>query len=167
MPEINLLERYPQSKRSVAARGAAITEEVREISRRFGREYFDGDRCYGYGGYSYHPRFWQETVRLFHDHYALAEDASVLDVDGYIVLAGGASWVRSARASTKRAPIFVGVSAADPQTAGHSRAFAGALAGMGWPYRAEERNAGHMVDWAFMTHGIGWLRSHAHPSPSE
>jgi hypothetical protein len=23
----------------------------------------------------------------------------------------------------------------------------------------EERNAGHTVDWAFMTHGIAWLRS--------
>jgi hypothetical protein len=29
---------------------------------------FDGDRRYGYGGYSYHPRFWQDTVRVFHDH---------------------------------------------------------------------------------------------------
>jgi len=83
----------------------------------------------------------------------------VLDVDGYIVLAGGASWVRSDAATTKRAPVFVGISAADVQTAGHSRSFAAALAGMGWPYRAEERNAGHMVDWAFMTHGIQWLRT--------
>ena len=80
MPEINLLERYPKSKRSVADRGPAITEEVRAVARQYGRDYFDGDRRYGYGGYSYHPRFWQETVRLFHDHYGLAEDASVLDV---------------------------------------------------------------------------------------
>jgi predicted esterase len=83
----------------------------------------------------------------------------VLDVDGYIVLAGGASWMRSDRAAAKRAPVFVGISAADGQTAGHSRAFAAALAGMGWPYRAEERDAGHMVDWAFMSHGIQWLRA--------
>jgi predicted esterase len=83
----------------------------------------------------------------------------VLDVDGYVVLAGGASWIRSERAATKRAPVFVGISAADPQTAAHSRAFAAALAGMGWPLRAEERNAGHMVDWAFLTHGIQWLRA--------
>jgi predicted esterase len=83
----------------------------------------------------------------------------VLDVDGYIVLVGGASWFRSEAATTKRAPVFVGISAADAQTAGHSRAFAATLAGLGWPYRAEERNAGHMVDWAFMTHGIQWLRA--------
>jgi predicted esterase len=83
----------------------------------------------------------------------------MLDVDGYIVLAGGSSWVKSEGvAKSKRAPIFVGVSAADPQTAGHSRAFAGSLAAMGWPFKVEERNAGHMVDWTFMAHGIAWLR---------
>jgi ubiquinone/menaquinone biosynthesis C-methylase UbiE len=80
MAEINLMELYPKSKRPVGDRGPAITEEVRAISRQFGRDYFDGDRRYGYGGYSYHPRFWQETVKLFHDHYGLADDASVLDI---------------------------------------------------------------------------------------
>jgi predicted esterase len=84
---------------------------------------------------------------------------SVLDVDGYMVLAGGASWVRPTGTTGKRAPVFVGVSAADAQTAGHSRAFAGSLAAMHWPYRVEERNAGHMVDWTFMAHGIAWLRA--------
>jgi hypothetical protein len=29
---------------------------------------------------------------------------------------------------------------------------------MGWPFKVEERNAGHMVDWTFMAHGIAWLR---------
>ncbi len=82
-----------------------------------------------------------------------------LDTDGYIVLAGGASWIRSGATTTKRAPVFIGVSAADPQTADHSRAFAAALAGLGWPYRVEERNAGHMVDWGFMTRGLQWLRA--------
>lgn len=82
----------------------------------------------------------------------------MMDVDGYIVLAGGSSWVKSGESPRKRAPIFVGVSAADPQTAGHSRSFAGSLAAMGWPFKVEERNAGHMVDWTFMAHGIAWLR---------
>lgn len=86
-----------------------------------------------------------------------------LDVDGYIVLAGGSSWVKGDQAARKRAPIFVGVSAADPQTAGHSRAFAGSLAAMAWPFKVEERNAGHMVDWTFMAHGIAWLRDRKQP----
>ena len=83
---------------------------------------------------------------------------SLLDVDGTIVLAGGSSWVKGDQATAKRAPVFVGVSAADPQTAAHSRSFGGALAAMGWPSKVEERNAGHMVDGTFMAHGIGWLR---------
>lgn len=81
-----------------------------------------------------------------------------LDVDGYIVLAGGSSWVKADSVGVRRAPVFVGVSAADPQTAGHSRAFAGSLAAMKWPFKVEERNAGHMVDWTFMSHGIAFLR---------
>jgi predicted esterase len=86
-----------------------------------------------------------------------------LDVDGYVVLAGGSSWARGV--APKRAPIFVGVSAADSQTAGHSRAFAGALASMRWPFRVEERNAGHFVDWTFMAHGIAWLRAQRASKP--
>ncbi|MBC8457653.1 MAG: class I SAM-dependent methyltransferase [Deltaproteobacteria bacterium] len=80
MAEVNLLDLYPRSKRPIEERGKLITEEHREIARQFGKEYFDGDRLYGYGGYYYHPRFWQATVRRFRDYYQLAEDASVLDV---------------------------------------------------------------------------------------
>ncbi len=78
--EINLLDLYPRSKRPIEERGKLVTEEHRKIARRFGKEYFDGDRLYGYGGYSYHPRFWQATVKCFRDYYHLVEDASVLDV---------------------------------------------------------------------------------------
>ena len=80
--EVNLLDKYPQSSRSgkVGERAALITREQREISRQFGYEYFDGDRMYGYGGYKYHPRFWQDVVRRISDYYGLANDASLLDV---------------------------------------------------------------------------------------
>ncbi len=83
----------------------------------------------------------------------------VLPADGFIVLAGGSSWAQRGDTDVPRAPIFVGISAADPQTANHSRALAGTLASMHWPYKAEERNAGHMVDWTFMAHGIAYLRN--------
>jgi len=78
--EINLLERYPRSKRPIDERGKLITEEHRGVARQFGKDYFDGDRLSGYGGYNYHPRFFQETVKLFRDHYQLPKNASVLDV---------------------------------------------------------------------------------------
>lgn len=80
MPAINLLDRYPKSKRPIDERGSLITEEHRAIARRFGREFFDGDRLTGYGGYSYNARFWTETVARFRDHYNLPNDCSILDV---------------------------------------------------------------------------------------
>lgn len=78
--EINLLDLYPRSKRPIEERATLVTERHREIARQFGKDYFDGDRLCGYGGYSYHPRFWQATVKRFWDHYRLADDAAVLDV---------------------------------------------------------------------------------------
>ena len=75
-----MLDLYPRSKRPIDERSKSITEEHRRIARQFGQEYFDGDRLYGYGGYSYHPRFWQATAKRFRDYYHLAEDANVLDV---------------------------------------------------------------------------------------
>ncbi len=78
--EINLLDKYPRSKRPIEERGNSITPEHREIARRFDRNFFDGDRLTGYGGYNYHPRFWQETVKRFRDHYQLKPDARILDV---------------------------------------------------------------------------------------
>ncbi len=78
--EINLLSLYPRSKRLIDERGKLVTEEHRKIARQFGKEFFDGDRLCGYGGYYYHPRFWTDTIKLFKDHYQLADNATVLDV---------------------------------------------------------------------------------------
>jgi len=80
MGEINLLKFYPRSKRPIDERGKLITEEHRRIAKQFGREYFDGDRLYGYGGYNYHPRFWTETVKYFLDYYHLTQNSKILDV---------------------------------------------------------------------------------------
>jgi ubiquinone/menaquinone biosynthesis C-methylase UbiE len=79
MPEINLMMHYPSGKGRAAER-PAITEEDKCISKQFGRDYFDGDRRYGYGGYKYHPRFWTDTVKYIRDHYQLPEDAAILDI---------------------------------------------------------------------------------------
>ncbi len=68
MAETNLLDLYPRSKRPIDERGKLVTKEHRAVARQFGKEYFDGDRLYGYGGYGYHPRFWQATVRRLRDH---------------------------------------------------------------------------------------------------
>jgi SAM-dependent methyltransferase len=80
MAEINLMDQYPRSKRNIDARASNVTEADRAIARQFGKDYFDGDRLHGYGGYRYNPRFWQATVRRFRDHYGLKNGDAVLDV---------------------------------------------------------------------------------------
>ncbi len=80
MAEINLMDQYPRSKRPIDERASLITEEHRAVARLFDERFFDGDRLYGYGGYNYHPRFWQDTVKRFRDHYGLSAEASILDV---------------------------------------------------------------------------------------
>lgn len=80
MAEIDLLAKYPKAKRKITTRAAKKTPQIRRIARKFDKEYFDGDRQYGYGGYTYHPRFWQEVVKDFQKHYGLTDKSSVLDV---------------------------------------------------------------------------------------
>jgi len=80
MPEINLLKNYPKSKRKINARAEKKTEAIRKIARQFGREYFDGERIYGYGGYHYHPRFWEKVVLDFQKYYSLTGKSSILDI---------------------------------------------------------------------------------------
>ncbi len=78
--EIDLLINYPRTKRNVEDRGAAKTEEDRAIARQFGEAFFDGDRRYGYGGFSYAARFWQPVIPSFQAHFGLTANSRVLDV---------------------------------------------------------------------------------------
>jgi ubiquinone/menaquinone biosynthesis C-methylase UbiE len=77
--ELDLMRLYPKPKNRMTER-PEITDADREISRRFGFDYFDGDRRHGYGGFGYHPRFWTDTVDLFTTHYGLSDDSAILDV---------------------------------------------------------------------------------------
>jgi ubiquinone/menaquinone biosynthesis C-methylase UbiE len=80
MAEINLLLQYPRVKRDLNARAEEKTEAIRTIARRFGREFFDGDRKYGYGGFSYNPKYWEKVVPDFQKHYHLQRGMRILDV---------------------------------------------------------------------------------------
>jgi ubiquinone/menaquinone biosynthesis C-methylase UbiE len=79
MPEVNLMVHYPKRTGRQTER-PVITEEDKRLARQFGRDYFDGLRRHGYGGYKYHPRFWTETVRYMREYYHLSSDAAILDV---------------------------------------------------------------------------------------
>ena len=78
--EIDLLINYPRAKRDAKARGTAKTEEDRNIARQFSKDFFDGNRSHGYGGFSYNPRFWHPVIPTFQDYFGLTPDSSILDV---------------------------------------------------------------------------------------
>ena len=69
--EVDLLKNYPRSNRNIIMRSEAKTNYNRQIARQFGKEYFDGDRAFGYGGYTYDPRFWEPVIPIFKDYYSL------------------------------------------------------------------------------------------------
>ena len=79
MVEVNLLKSLPQSKRNLKLREVKKTEEHIRISRKYGREYFDGSRDYGYGGYKYDGR-WKPVAIDIIEYFNLNKGDKVLDV---------------------------------------------------------------------------------------
>ncbi len=78
--EINLLQRYPRTNRNTLKRSLEKTEETINVAKNFGKEYFDGDRKYGYGGYYYNPKYWQGVVEDLISYYKINEKSRVLDI---------------------------------------------------------------------------------------
>lgn len=76
---VDLLRTLPRTRRGVPARAASKSSEVVAAAKQFGRDYFDGDRKYGYGGYLYDGR-WRSVALDVLYRYALHSGARVLDV---------------------------------------------------------------------------------------
>jgi predicted esterase len=80
-----------------------------------------------------------------------------LDVDGYVVLAGGSP--STPRPDAPHTPVFVGVCARDGASAPQARELGRLLAARGWPTRIDEEPVGHGVSDVHMAHALGWLRA--------
>jgi SAM-dependent methyltransferase len=79
MAEVDLLRRYPRARRNIEKRHAAQTEQNIRLARQYGREYFDGSRDTGYGGYVYDGR-WIPIAHDIVEHFGLTAGSRVLDV---------------------------------------------------------------------------------------
>lgn len=77
--EIDLLKSLPKSERKVLERRDVKTIELIETARKFGREYFDGPRDFGYGGYRYDGR-WKSVVSDLIEEYDITRGMRVLDI---------------------------------------------------------------------------------------
>ena len=78
--EIDLLKNYPRLKRDIKSRGEKKTAKDRIIARKFGKEFFDGNRKNGYGGFCYNEKYWKSVIPDFQKYYKLNKDSNILDV---------------------------------------------------------------------------------------
>ena len=78
--EIDLMKNYPKAKRDLKKRLEEKTEEDRAVAKKFSKEFFDGDRKTGYGGYNYNPNFWTPVIKTFKEYYNLDKNSRILDV---------------------------------------------------------------------------------------
>lgn len=77
--EINLLDSLPQTKRNLQQRAEQKKLEDIAIAKAFEKDFFDGERRHGYGGYKYDGR-WLSVAKRLVDFYKLPADAKILDV---------------------------------------------------------------------------------------
>jgi SAM-dependent methyltransferase len=70
---------HKKTKRDYLAR--MVNDKVRcmKVANEYGRDYWDGPRQFGYGGYVYDGR-WEGVARKLIETYALKKDARILDV---------------------------------------------------------------------------------------
>jgi SAM-dependent methyltransferase len=81
MAEINFLEKYQKAtKRDYVGRVVAHDKaECAGIAKKWGKDYWDGPRQFGYGGYKYDGR-WRPIADDIAKHYGLKAGDKVLDV---------------------------------------------------------------------------------------
>lgn len=71
---------HESTQRDCLARMIDNKVEAMKVAKRYDGDYWDGDRRYGYGGYSYIPGRWKSVAEALIERYALNNDSSILDV---------------------------------------------------------------------------------------
>jgi SAM-dependent methyltransferase len=81
MARLNLMSRYPKTNRNnYIGRSTSLSDDKILLARQFGKDYFDGPRELGLGGYHYDPKFFRNVVEDFIKYYQLNNESSILDV---------------------------------------------------------------------------------------
>ena len=70
---------HKKTKRDYIGRMTDDKVHCMRIARKYSRDFWDGDRRYGYGGYKYDGR-WEQVAQRLIETYSLPENAKVLDV---------------------------------------------------------------------------------------
>lgn len=70
---------HKKTKRDYLARMVDDKVHCMKIAKLYDKDFWDGDRRFGYGGYKYDGR-WESVARKLIEIYNLPEDAKILDV---------------------------------------------------------------------------------------
>lgn len=70
---------HTRTARDYLTRMGDAKVECMQVARRYGAEYWDGERRYGYGGYKYDGR-WKPVAERLVETYKLLPDATILDM---------------------------------------------------------------------------------------
>ena len=70
---------HKKTERDYIGRMTGDKAECMKIAKKYGKDYWDGDRRYGYGGYKYDGR-WAVVAKNLIETYNLKENAKILDV---------------------------------------------------------------------------------------
>jgi SAM-dependent methyltransferase len=70
---------HKKTTRDYLGRMSDYKVECMKIAKLYGKDYWDGDRRYGYGGFRYDGR-WEAVAKKLVECYRLPNDAKILDV---------------------------------------------------------------------------------------
>ena len=71
---------HNSTKRDYVSRMTDNKVHCMKISKKYGKEYWDGNRRFGYGGYKYIPGRWTHVAKSLIKNYKLNNNSSILDV---------------------------------------------------------------------------------------
>jgi ubiquinone/menaquinone biosynthesis C-methylase UbiE len=81
MKELNIITSlHTKTKRNYIERMISKKVECMTISKKYGYDYWDGNRKFGYGGYKYIPGRWEQVAKKFIKKYKLDNHSKILDL---------------------------------------------------------------------------------------
>ena len=77
---LKLLEKYPKTSFNIEDRRRTKSANNILLARQFGKDYFDGEKRHGYGGYVYRQSEWKSLGEKICQHFQLTAEQTVLDI---------------------------------------------------------------------------------------